>query len=82
TFYYTPKVKDVVYTIKYVLKDNPAIEVAPTVTRKVDGSIIRAKEAAADVNKQHLQSQSGVTAEMLEMDYYPTVNTQSLILTS
>lgn len=82
TFYYTPKVKDVVYTIKYVLKDNPAIEVAPTVTRKVDGSIIRAKEATADVNKQHLQSQSGVTAEMLEMDYYPTVNTQSLILTS
>ncbi|MCG9931603.1 InlB B-repeat-containing protein [Streptococcus suis] len=82
TFYYSPKVKEVVYTVKYVLKDNPAIEVAPTVTRKVDGSIIRAKETAADVNKQHLQSQSGVTAEMLEMDYYPTVNTQSLILTS
>ncbi|NQG84637.1 InlB B-repeat-containing protein [Streptococcus suis] len=82
TFYYSPKVKEVVYTIKYVLKDNSAIEVAPTVTRKVDGSIIRAKETAADVNKQHLQSQSGVTAEMLEMDYYPTVNTQSLILTS
>lgn len=81
-FYYSPKVKEVVYTVKYVLKDNPAIEVAPTVTRKVDGSIIRAKETAADVNKQHLQSQSGVTAEMLEMDYYPTVNTQSLILTS
>ncbi|WP_253269248.1 InlB B-repeat-containing protein [Streptococcus suis] len=82
TFYYSPKVKEVVYTIEYVLKDNSAIEVAPTVTRKVDGSIIRAKETAADVNKQHLQSQSGVTAEMLEMDYYPTVNTQSLILTS
>ncbi|WP_153054760.1 hypothetical protein, partial [Streptococcus suis] len=28
TFYYTPKVKDVTYTVKYVLKDNPAIEVA------------------------------------------------------
>ncbi|HEM5274306.1 TPA: InlB B-repeat-containing protein [Streptococcus suis] len=82
TFYYSPKVKEVVYTIKYVLKDNSAIEVAPTVTRKVDGSIIRAKETAADVNKQHLQSQSGVTAEMLETDYYPSVNTQSLILTS
>lgn len=81
-FYYSPKVKEVVYTVKYVLKDNPAIEVAPTVTRKVDGSIIRAKEAAADVNKQHMQSQSGVTAEMLETDYYPSVNTQSLILTS
>lgn len=25
TFYYTPKVKDVTYTVKYVLKDNPEI---------------------------------------------------------
>ncbi|CYV17217.1 InlB B-repeat-containing protein [Streptococcus suis] len=82
TFYYTPKVKDVTYTVKYVLKDNPAIEVAPSVTRQVDGSIIHAKEAAADVNKQHMKNQSGITDDMLEMDYYPTVNTQGLVLTS
>ena len=82
TFYYTPKVKDVTYTVKYVLKDNPAIEIAPSVTHKVNGSIIRAKEAAVDVDKNHMRTQPGVTADMLGTDYYPTKNTQSLILTS
>lgn len=51
-------------------------------TRQVDGSIIHAKEAAVDVNKQHMKNQSCITDDMLEMDYYPTVNTQGLVLTS
>lgn len=51
-------------------------------THKVNGSIIRAKEAAVDVDKNHMRTQPGVTADMLGTDYYPTKNTQSLILTS
>ena len=82
TFYYSPKAAEVTYTIKYVLKDHPTIEVAPTKTMTVDGSIIRAKEEAVSVNKEHMKTQAGVTADMLATDYYPTENTKSLILTS
>lgn len=81
-FYYEPKAKTVTYTIKYVLDANEAIEVAPTKTLTVDGSIIRAKEEAVAVDKNHMKKQPGVTAEMLAKDYYPKENTQSLVLTS
>lgn len=81
-FYYTPKAAEVDYTIRYVLADNPAIEVAPTVTKTVDGSVIRAKESATKVDKDHMKTQTGVTADMLGTDYYPIENTQSLVLTS
>ncbi|MGT2736557.1 InlB B-repeat-containing protein [Streptococcus orisratti] len=81
-FYYTPRAAEVDYTIRYVLADNPAIEVAPTVTKTVDGSVIRAKESATKVDKDHMKTQTGVTADMLGTDYYPIENTQSLVLTS
>lgn len=81
-FYYEPKSKTVTYTIKYVLDGNEAIEVAPTKTLTVDGSIIRAKEEAVAVDKNHMKKQPGVTAEMLAKDYYPKENTQSLVLSS
>lgn len=81
-FYYTPRAAEVDYTIRYVLADNPAIEVAPTVTKTVDGSVIRAKESATKVDKDHMKTQTGVTADMLGTDYYPIENTQSLVPTS
>lgn len=81
-FYYEPKAKTVTYTIKYILDGNEAIEVAPTKTLTVDGSIIRAKEEAVAVDKNHMKQQPGVTADMLAKDYYPKENTQSLVLTS
>ncbi|AXQ77975.1 LPXTG cell wall anchor domain-containing protein [Streptococcus chenjunshii] len=82
TFYYSPKLADVTYTIKYVLADNEAIEVAPTVTKTVDGSTIRAKESAVAVDKDHMASQAGVTEDMLSADYYPLENVESLVLSS
>ncbi|MEX2784208.1 InlB B-repeat-containing protein [Streptococcus sp. H49] len=82
TFYYSPKVADVTYTIKYVLADNEAIEVAPTVTKTVDGSTIRAKESAVAADKDHMASQAGVTEEMLSVDYYPLEDVESLVLSS
>ena len=82
TFYYSPKLADVTYTIKYVLADNEAIEVAPTVTKTVDGSTIRAKESAVAADKDHMASQAGVTEDMLSADYYPLEDVESLVLSS
>lgn len=81
-FYYTPRAAEVDYTIRHVLADNPAIEVAPTVTKTVDGSVVRTKESATKVDKDHMKTQTGVTADMLGTDYYPIEDTQSLVLTS
>lgn len=82
TFYYSPKLKDVTYTVNFVLKDNPSIKVAASKTFNVDGSIVRAKESAVSVDKNYMKTEANVTADMLAVDYYPTTNTQSLILTS
>lgn len=81
-FYYAKKTADITYTIKYVLATNPAIEVAPLVTKTVPGSTIRVKETAVKVDKNHFASQANVTADMLSKDYYPIVNLKTLTLSS
>ncbi|WP_303974786.1 InlB B-repeat-containing protein, partial [Streptococcus merionis] len=82
TFYYTKKAPTVTYTIKYVLADNPAIEVAPSQTKVVDGSWLSAKEKAVPVDKEHFGKQAGVTPDMLALDYYPIDNVEELVLSS
>lgn len=81
-FYYTKKVPATTYTVRYVLKDNPAIEVAPSKTITVDGSWISVKEEALLVDKAHLAQQPGVTSEMLATDYYPEKEVQSMVVSA
>ncbi len=81
-FYYARKTADIKYTVKYVLANNPNIEVAPPVTKTVPGSTIRVKETAAKIDKQYFATQPNVTADMLAKDYYPVINLKTLTLSS
>lgn len=81
-FYYAKKAADIKYTVKYVLANNPNIEVAPPVTKTVPGSTIRVKETAAKIDKQYFATQPNVTADMLAKDYYPVINLKTLTLSS
>lgn len=82
TFYYTSTNYEVDYTIRYVLDSNPAIEVAPSKTKRADGSMINAKEMAAQVDKTHMATQQGVTQADLDKDYHPISEVQSIVLSS
>lgn len=81
-FYYTAKAATVDYTVKYLLADNQNIEVAPSETKKVEGSQINAKELAVEVDKDYMKTQDGVTDDMLAQKYYPEEVVQTLVLTS
>lgn len=81
-FYYAKKAANIKYTVKYVLANNPNIEMAPPVTKTVPGSTIRVKETAAKIDKQYFATQLNVTADMLAKDYYPVINLKTLTLSS
>ena len=82
TFYYSKKTPSVSYKVRYVLADNEAIEVAPTVTKTVEGSQINAKEQAVKVDKTYFSKQPGVTPEMVAESYYPVDDVQDIVLSS
>lgn len=82
TFYYTKKDPKIKYSVRYVLASNEAIEVAPTVEREVDGSTISAREMAVAVDKAHMQTQAGVTPDMLAIDYHALSDVESIVLSA
>lgn len=82
TFYYTKKTPKITYKIRYVLATNDSIEVAPTIEREVDGNTIEALEMAVSVDKSHMQGQEHVTAEMVNLDYYPLTDVESIVLSA
>lgn len=82
TFYYSKKTPSVSYKVRYVLADNEAIEVAPAVTKTVEGSQINAKEQAVKVDKTYFAKQAGVTPEMVAKSYYPVDDVQDIVLSS
>ncbi|NQQ32174.1 ribonuclease G [Streptococcus suis] len=82
TFYYTKKSPKITYKIRYVSAINESIEVAPTIEREVDGNTIEVLEKAVPVDKSHMQGQEHVTAEMVNLDYYPLTDVESTVLSA
>ena len=70
TFYYTEIPQELSYTVKYVLKDHPEIQVAPPRTRTVDGSTTNVLEKAVAVDAAYLAEQTS-DPEILSRHYQP-----------
>ncbi len=68
TFVYSPRQKEIDYTVRYVLKDNHDIEVAAPKENTVSGTFISVTECAAAVDKAYMQSHYPAYAGD---DYYP-----------
>lgn len=81
-FYYSKKSTPIRYTIKYVLADNEAIEVAPTQVKEVSGSVLFIKEKALAVDQGHLSRQRGINPEWLNKEYYATQDVIGITLSS
>ena len=79
-FYYETKPIMNYYKVRYVLRDDPEVEVhEPTDWIEVDGSTVVVTEKAASVDKEWMRTH-GATANMLAEDFYAENTTLTLQL--
>ena len=79
TFYYFTIPDELTYTVKYVLKDHPEIEVAAAKTVTVPGATTNVMEMAVEVDKAYLATKTE-DAEILALNYKPTETSKELHL--